>query len=67
MTEKEYHETKEKKRLCKRVPSCAWSYCPDEGFWTSQCGVAFEFNEEASNLSAHLYNYCHKCGGKISS
>jgi len=45
--------------------TCAWSYDEEDGYWQSACGVAFYFEVDSHDLSAHHYHFCHKCGGKI--
>jgi hypothetical protein len=67
-----YHETgtklkssilgKESSKKKKEPQTCSWT--EDDGIWQSSCGVYFEFND--GGVEQNNFNYCHKCGKKIS-
>ncbi len=42
----------------KESPICCWKW--DEGFWVSDCGEAFEFND--GNPSDNGFQFCPYCG-----
>ena len=42
---------------------CIWTYRDD--MWESACGVSFVFTDNETDLAAHDYNFCHKCGKRI--